>query len=311
MVLNFKYEKAVSLEHAVELLQDNKHAYILSGGTNILLKIKHGQLRPGLLISVNGLKSLTEISVKEGYIHIGSCVKINDLLKSDVLEQNVPLLQKAAKEIASPEIRNMATIGGNICSVGANCGACGLPGCKALSGGGVKACKYASSADLITPLMVLDAGLLLVSGQGERRISVQDFISVDRKINLLPGELLKEIYFKEQKIGSWGYSRLSTSKAMGTTVISAAVRLDKDKDNVISRLSLALGGAFAKPVQVSDISQLVKGRPIDNNLIEDITAKAIEQLSYIDNLEMSLSYRKHMTGVLINEAIQQALGVQS
>lgn len=305
---NFAYEKPLNLEDAIKIMESRKSAHILAGGTNLLLKIKHRQLKPGVVISVGGLEELQKITEKDGYIYIGSGVKISELLKSKILRENAPLLIRAAKEIGSPEIRNMATIGGNICSVGANCGACGFPGCRSLSGGGVKACQYASSADLIVPLMALGAGLVLVSSRGERRIPVHHFISPDRGINLQPFEILKEIFFKPQSLNEWGYARLSTSKAMGVTAISIAVSLVKNKDNTCSDVSLAIGGSFKEPIKVTGIQKLVIDKTIDTHVINEIINAANQQLSYMDNLEMSLDYRKYMTGVLIKEAIKQALG---
>jgi len=310
-MLNFAYEKPVSIVNAVKLLENNKNSRVYAGGTDLLLKIKHHVLKPCLLISINNIKELLNITNKDGYIYIGSGVKINDLLENPLLHENAPLLMKAAKEIGSPEIRNMATIGGNICSVGANCGACGFPGCKALSGGGVKACQYASSADLIPPLMAMDAMLLLVGGQGERRIPVRDFITPGRKIDIAAGEILKEIYFKPQTNNTWGYSRLSTSKAMGITIILAAAVINNNEDSNFFELSLALGGSFEKPLLVTGIDRLLKDKVTAPDLIEKIIAIAMQQLSFTDNLEMSLDYRKEMTGVLIREAIVQALGAQA
>lgn len=307
-MFSFAYEKPLNLEDALKILDDRKNAHILAGGTNLLLKIKHRQLKPKIIISFGRLEELQKITTKDGYIYIGSGVKINNLLKNKVLRENAPLLVRAAKEIGSPEIRNMATIGGNICSVGANCGACGFPGCRSLSGGGIKACKYASSADLIPPLMALGAGLLLVSSRGERRIPVQDFISAGGKINLQTGEILKEIYFKPQNGDDWGYTRLSTSKAMGITVVSVAAKLVKNENNTFSELSLALGGSFERPLKVAGINQLIKDKTVNSDLIKEIIDHTIQQLSYIENLEMSLDYRRYMTGVLIKEAIEQALG---
>ncbi|MBF7084465.1 xanthine dehydrogenase family protein subunit M [Desulfallas sp. Bu1-1] len=310
-MLTFAYEKPESLEQALKLLEGGNNARVMAGGTDLVLKLKHRQLKPGLVVGIGRIKELQYLTEKEGSIYIGAGVKINELLNSSLLKDRAPLLLRAAKEIGSPEIRNMATIGGNICSVKANCGACGLPGCRSMSGGGVGPCKYASHADLIPPLMALDAGLVLVGSQGERNIPLQEFALGDKKINLKAGEILKEIYFKAQDNSGWGYSRLSTAKAMGIAAISVAVTLQKNEDNTCSAISLAIGGSFRKPVKVDRIQQLIENKYINEDIIEKIIHTCIEQLEYTENLYMSVDYRRAMTGVLIKEAIQQALGAQT
>lgn len=307
----FAYEKPDSLEQALKLLEEGKSARVMAGGTDLVLKLKHHQLKPSLVIGIGRIKELQYIVEKEGNIHIGAGVKISELLDSSLLKERAPLLLRAAREIGSPEIRNVATIGGNICSVRANCGACGLPGCKSMSGGGVVPCKYASHADLIPPLVALDAGLVLVGSRGERNIPLQEFVLGDRKINLKPGEILKEIYFKPQDNLGWGYSRLSTAKAMGIAAIAVAVTLQKNEDNTCAAMSVAIGGSFRKPVKVDGIQQLIENKYIDEDIIEHIIHTSIEQLEYTENLYMSVDYRRAMTGVLIKEAIQQALGAQT
>lgn|GEM_PF-294565 len=309
-MLTFAYEKPDSLEQAFKLLEGGNKAQVMAGGTDLVLKIKHRQLRPGLLVAIGKIKELQYLAKKEATICIGAGVKISELLHSNLLKEHAPLLLRAAREIGSPEIRNMATIGGNICSVKANCGACGFPGCKSMSGGGVKPCVYASHADLVPPLLALDAGLILAGSQGERTVPLQEFVLGDKKINLKAGEILKEIQFKAQDNLGWGYSRLSTAKAMGIAAIAVAVTVKKSEKSPCSNISMAVGGSFRKPVKITNIQQLVENNSITEDIIKMMIPICIKQLEYTDNLYMTFDYRRAMTGVLIREAIQQALGVK-
>lgn len=308
--MKFAYERAESLGQALELQGGKPGACFLAGGTNLLLRIKHRRLKPSHVISIARLKELVFIREEGGYIRIGAGVKINDLIASGLLNDKAPLLIRAAGEIGSEEVRNMATIGGNICSVGANCGACGVPGCGSLSGGGVKACHYASSADLIPPLLALDAGLVLAGAQGDRHVMLRDFLPGARKTGIKPGEILKEIQIRPREGGGWGYARLATARAMGITVVSAAAVLYHGPDGTCRDLSLAVGGSFEKPVKVEGIDQMAGGRKLDQETIERIISAAGRQLSYSMNLKMSEDYRRHMTGILIRQAIEQAQGAE-
>ncbi|MGI6630578.1 MAG: FAD binding domain-containing protein [Bacillota bacterium] len=307
-MFKFGYEKASSLADALRILDGRNNAHLLAGGTDVLLKIRHRQLRPRLLVSINRLEELRYIKSDNEYIRIGAGIKINELLENELLLKTSPLLIRAAGGIGSPEVRNMATIGGNICSAGANCGTCGYPGCTTLSGGGVIPCRYASSADLIPPLLAMKAKLLLVSNNGERSLDLDDFVLGNRKTGIERGEILKEVSFKAQENVGWGYACLNTKEAMGVTVISIAMVLSRNLDNTCSRMSLAIGGAFERPVKVRDLKRLVQNKSIDMNLIEDITDLAIRQLNYTENLKMSVDYRRKMTGILIKDVIKQAMG---
>jgi CO/xanthine dehydrogenase FAD-binding subunit len=310
MAIEFDYAKASSLEDALKLLEGRNDAYLLAGGTDLMLKIKHGQLKPGLVVSVGKLEELQIIAQKEGYIRIGAGVKINELIKSQLLRENAALLLRAAAEIGYPEVRNMATIGGNIGCAGANCGACGLPGCRSMSGGGQRVCKYASFADLITPLMALDAGLRLVTGKGERTVSIREFLKEYRKTKFSAGEILKEIFFKKQDGIGWGYARLSTAGTMGIPVISVAMTASKNADNTCQAMSLAIGGSTKKTIWIDGLDPLVENQAVNEDIINKIIHTSFRKISFTENLYMSIDYRKAMTGVLIREATVQALGHQ-
>lgn len=307
ILFNFRYQRAASLEEALALQGGETGAHFLAGGTNLMLRIKHGQLKPAVVIAIGRLKELQYIREEAGFIRVGAGVKISELIGSGLLGEKAHLLITAAREIASPEVRNMATVGGNICSAGINCGACGNPGCPGLSGGGAAPCRNASSADLIPPLLALGAGLRLAGRDRKRDLKMEDFLPGGRKTALNPGEILEEIYFPPQR-GGWGYSRLGTARAMGVTVVAAAVTLVKNRDRSCGGISLALGGSFEKPVKVSGIEQLAVDRKIDRELIAKITAIAGDQLRYTESLKMPEDYRRLMTGVLIREAIEQARG---
>lgn len=307
----FMYERAESLQHALSLLQSRKKAYLFAGGTNLLLKIRHGQLKPNLLVGVGHLTDWQYIRVDaDRILRLGAGTKINDLLKSVLVKQHAPLLHRAAREIGSPEVKNMATVGGNICSAAANCGACGLPGCKTLSGSGsVLPCRYAAFADLILPLMAMEAKLLLCSPEGEKTLPLKKFLD-GLKITGTGESILLEIFFPIKESVTSGYARLATGKTMGITVLAAAASVQKNSAGTCSRLSLALGGAsLQKPVAVTGIDQFVNDETIDETVVDRVIAAVIPQLPYQDNLQYSLHYLMERSKTLIRNAIMEAVGM--
>lgn len=307
-MIEFAYEKAESIQHALSLIESHKNAYLYAGGTDLLLKIKHGQAKPNLLVGIGHLKELQYVreDTENQTLHIGAGTKIDELLKNQLIQKHAGLLLRAGREIGSMEIKNMATVGGNICSVGANCGACGLPGCKTLSGGGnVKPCQYASFADLILPLMVLDAKLLFAGKEGEKTLSLREFLP---RAKNKTRTLLKEICLNINDNEFWGYARMATNNTMGVTLVAAAVNFISNNDKSCAKMILAVGGAsLQSPLVVNGVDEIVRNKLIDKDIIEKIIAEAIPQLSYLDNLQFSLGYIVARSKILISEAIVEAV----
>ena len=134
-MLNFTYFKANNMDELFQKLRDKRSgAVIWAGGTDLMLKLKHNRLHPQFVVDISDIKELGGITVENNHLHIGSCVKLAEIVKNKLVKDYAPLLARFAELIGSMEIRNIGTIGGNICSSRANCGVCYQPGCKAMTG---------------------------------------------------------------------------------------------------------------------------------------------------------------------------------
>jgi CO/xanthine dehydrogenase FAD-binding subunit len=285
----FRYEKVLNLEDALGLAgTDNRR--ILAGGTDLLLKMKHGTARPQALLDISKIEELSHIREDGKYIRIGACVRVDELLKNDLLCSQAPILCRVAGEIGSPEVRNRGTVGGNLCSARANCGTCFLPGCKSMTGDRtVRPCQNASYSDLLLPLAAYGASVVLKREKGERTVPVRQFLRSNGTLELNIDEILSEIYFPKPVADGWGYARLRHPPAMGLPFLCVIAASRNDA------FDLTVGGS----TKYIHTFEKVVGR--------GMTGKIASELLFNESLYFSQDYRKKITPVFISEAMEYAI----
>lgn len=284
---NFTYTKINSKDELLRVL-DEKKGRIWAGGTDLMLKLKHGMVRPQSVFDISNVKEFCSISENEDYIHIGSCVKLSALLKNVLIKESAPLLAKFAGEIGSMEIRNVGTVGGNICASRANCGICFLPGCRAMTGdNAAQACRNSSYADLLLPLIAYNASVVIISRAGERRVAVKDFFKGSGFIDLKPNEVLAEVLLRKVKGKSWGVAELRQPVKMGFPYISV---IAKRNGNVYD---LTIGGSTKQVYTLNSVHQAG---------VEDLCIN----VKFVNTLKLSEKYRKETLSAVIREAINSS-----
>lgn len=225
-----------SLLEALRFLRDSD-CYIMSGGTDLMVQ-KHvsKELLPNFdkdVLYVMGIKELDYIKKdEEGKIHIGATTRFVEIEKSPLVPE---IYKKVIKEIASPNIRNMATMAGNIANA-------------------------SPAGDSIVPLVIDNAELVLASLKGERVVLVKDFILGVRKTDLKGDEMIKEIIIKPQEL-TYFYKKVGSRKAESITKISfmGAYRIE---NNIIRDLRIAFGSVNVKVSRNLDLESRIKGQDI-------------------------------------------------
>lgn len=225
-----------SLLEALRFLRDSD-CYIMSGGTDLMVQ-KHvsKELLPNFdkdVLYVMGIKELDYIKKdEEGKIHIGATTRFVEIEKSPLVPE---IYKKVIKEIASPNIRNMATMAGNIANA-------------------------SPAGDSIVPLVIDNAELVLASLKGERVVLVKDFILGVRKTDLKGDEMIKEIIIKPQEL-TYFYKKVGSRKAESITKISfmGAYRIE---NNIIRDLRIAFGSVNVKASRNLDLESRIKGQDI-------------------------------------------------
>lgn len=277
----YAYCKPATLEEAWQLFDKHPNGRFIAGGTDLMTRIKAREIRPPALISLRSIVGLSGIK-QDGCISIGAMTTITDLLQSPLLQDKAPVLLEACKRLGSIQIRNMATIGGNLC----NASPC---------------------ADTATPLLVLQAGLKVRGPKGVKEIKLIDFFKGPGECRLSFDEVLEEISFdpipKDAKTMFFKKGRVG----MDLAVVSLAMFL-KFEDHRCTKARLAAGSVAPYPIRLLTVEQLLEGRVFTKQLIDEASNLASTSVSPISDVRASEEYRRHMVGVYVKRGLEELSG---
>ena len=267
---------------AVKLLAEHgEQAAILAGGTDLVAELNYYEVAPSALLYIGGL-GLDYIKKEDGKLVIGAGTTAAQLLTSDLVAEHVGVLADAAKTHGSPAIRTAATIGGNLGTA-------------------------SPAGDLIPPLMVMDAEVLLVSAEGERVVALKDFFTGPGETVRAPSELIVEIHVPLLP-GKAAFEKIGRRKAQQCSIASTAVRLEMDGD-VCKDARIVLGSMAPVPLRCTEAEALITGKTLDEGLIAKCAAKAISESTPIDDQRATAWYRTKAGTALVARALTQAAGV--
>lgn len=272
------------LNEAIQMLCDNPKLKIIAGGTDLLIDMRNGKIEDAELLSLRKIKGLDEIKLLSNEtVSIGAMTSFSQLFRSDIINKYIPLLSESAVSMGGPQIRNMATIGGNICN-------------------------GAVSADSAPTLFCLNAELLLESALGKRKIPIQDFYEGPGKVRLGRGEILTDILITkanyDQMTGN--YIKYCSRKAMDIAIISVAVVCNVE-NGIFNDLRIALGVAGPTPIRCSEAEAFAIGKSIKSDTIEKIAHYAVKSSKARDSWRGSKAYREHLIEVLTQRAILETI----
>ena len=275
-----------SVEEALRLKKEHPQALILAGGSDILIKIREGKLAGCDLISIYGLDELRGICLEEdGNILIRPLTSFTDVTMHPVIKEKVPVLGEAVDQVGGPQIRNIGTIGGNICN-------------------GV------TSADSASTLKAYEAVLELASLDGIRLLPYEQFNLGAGKVDLREGEILTGIRIpKESWENTYGfYIKYAMRKAMDIATLgcSVNVRLSKDKQH-IDRLRIAYGVAAPTPIRAVTAEASAKGHALDEALLEAVAEGALADVNPRTSWRASKEFRLQLVKELARRATKTAI----
>ena len=282
----FEYHPAESLEEALAVLaQAGPEAFVLAGGTDLLLDMKHG-LKPGLVVDLGGIAELARFGLGQDEIRIGPLATHAALTADRRLADSVPVLTQALGLIGSWQIRNVATLGGNLCHA-------------------------SPAADSAGPLLALGARVEAVGPKGSREIPLGQFFTGPGQTSLLPGELLKEIVIPRPASGAVGrYLKLMRKHAVDLALLGVAVQLVPDSAGErIESAAIGLGGLAPTPIRAAEAEGLLTGLSLDQaeKAIGQAARAAVAASSPIDDVRASASYRKTVTEVYVRRGLSEVL----
>jgi len=266
------------LEEACALLSDDGDAKALAGGTALLTLIKHGIFIPKTLVNLKKIGGMSGIDYdRQRGLRIGALTTIYDVESSPLVRQYYPWLAEACHVVANIRIRNMATIGGNLAHG-----------------------DYQS--DPPTALVALDAGVELTRRTGTRQMKLSEFLLGSYETALQPGELLSALVVPPPDNWRGTYVKFTTgsSEERPCAGIAALVRMEQ---GVCRDLRLVVGAVSPRPVRIHHAEEFARGKEITEAVLQTISAEASRAVDPIDDLRGSVSYKRHLVGVLVRRAL--------
>ena len=275
------YFRAESLEEALELISKLDDVKVIAGGTDVIIDLKIGRYRVRNLVDISRIEELRGIEDRGDYVVVGAATKLQEIVESPVIRAKAPVLAEAVREMGSWQVRNVATIGGNLCNA-------------------------SPAADTAPPLMVLGARLRLVSLSGVREVPVEEFFLGPRKTVLGRGELLKEVVIPYVRRAGTSYIKLGRRNAFTLSIVSVAT-LVRVEDGVFSDVRVALNSVAPKPVRAASVEAALKGRAVSEDVIREAAAEVVKDISPISDVRASAEYRAAMSQVLVKDSILKSL----
>jgi carbon-monoxide dehydrogenase medium subunit len=273
----FEHYAPDSIEELLEMLKSKPNAKLIAGGTDLLLQMKQGTAQPETVISLKNVEELRGFSVSKNGYRLGAGMTLRGITRSNELTQNFPGLVYAAGVVASEQIRTLATLGGNICNA-------------------------SPSADMVPPLIALDAVVQLVSNQGQRDLSLSDFFKGPGESVLKSGEIMHSIFLPHPS-GNMIYSKHAPRKFMDLAVVGVAVRLAK-KNGKINEARVALGAVGPVPFRAEKTEALLAGQALTTELMLEAGEMAAGECVPIDDIRGSAWYRKRMVKVHVRRNLE-------
>lgn len=317
----FEYLAPATLDEAVGLLADaDRPASIVGGGTDLFPKMKRRQLMPERLVSLSEIPDLRGIRVDEsGACIIGASTLLPEVEASPVVPA---VLAEAAGEVASPQIRNSATLGGNLC-LDTRCNYIDMSeGWRRASGYCMKdggevcwvaprtdRCWAVSSSDLAPVAIALEGSVRLVGTRGERVIPVEDLYRDDGMAHLTRAadEILVELIIPPQP-GPAVYHKLRRRGSIDFPILGVAAAGRFDDSGTCEAARLVLGAVGSSPRRATEAEEFLAGRRLDEETIEEAARIANNPVRPYDNTDLGSRYRKWMIVVFVARALRDLSG---
>jgi len=304
----FDYFKPKTLEEALTLLnQYGDKAKLIAGGTDVIVMIKQKKMAPEVLISLREIPGLDRMEYN-GFLKIGPMVTHRAIEKSETIRKHFSALSDAVDVLGSVQIRNVGTIGGNICTA-------------------------APSADTASPLLALGAQVRLKSLKGERTLPLEQFFTGPGETVLEKGEILTEIFIpKPLPHTSSAYWKHQRRQALDLPILGVAVLLSLDRstvtcsdllctaspistilhslegDEVVCKeVRIALSVAAPTPMRATKAENLLRGKRMSDELLEEVAETAAKEAQPRDTIRGEAWYRRDMIRVLVRRMVMRGI----
>jgi carbon-monoxide dehydrogenase medium subunit len=278
----FQYHAPASVTEAVQLLNEHGvEAAILAGGTDLIPKMKQALLKPHHVINLKHIPELAGVREEAEQIRIGTLTRLRDLERSIIVTEKLPLLHEAVSAIGSVQIRNMATVGGNLCNA-------------------------SPAADSAQALISLDAKANIAGPSGERSIELESFFTGPGKTVLGRGEFLANLTLPYPEAGARGAFIKLGRTSLDLATVSIAVNAKMKKETAES-IRVVMGAVAPTPLRLRNVEQQLTKKKLTVETIEEAGRLVSESIKPISDIRGTAEYRRLASKGLAIEALTRIL----
>lgn len=277
------YHRPSSVNDALALKSADPSARFIAGGTDLLVQLRKRKLAPAPLISLRGIRELSGVVADDRVVRIGATTPLAELLRHELVRAELRALGHSLWSLASQQIRNVGTVGGNLCNA-------------------------SPAADTAPPLLVLDASVELVGQGGARTLPLASFLTGPGKTALQAGELLSAVVVPRPSRGAQSAFMRQGRVAMDLSLASVAAFVSVVDNRQAPVVRLAAGAVGPVPMRLPRAEAALHGRPLDAAALVAAAEVAAEEVTPITDLRASAQYRRRLVRVLTERALRLALG---
>jgi 4-hydroxybenzoyl-CoA reductase subunit beta len=321
---SFEFHAPPDLARAAALLAASPdETMLLAGGTDLLPNMKRRQQTPRRLVALRQIAALGRLEPREDGLAIGAAVTLSAIVADRHLRETCTGLWQAAAQVATPHLRNMGTVGGNLC-LDTRCtyydqsaewrkaiGYCmKKDGETCWVATSSPKCLAVSSTDTAPALLALGASVRLVSVAGDRHLPVADLFHNDgmRYLTRRPDEILAEVVVPDQTGWTSRYWKVRRRGSFDFPTASVAVAIRRDRAGVVTGARLALGAVASRPLLSDKAAALLTGRPLTDEAIAEAAEAAYEIAKPMDNTDFTIVWRKRMVRAIVGYALRDVRG---
>ncbi len=283
--ISFLYE-AKDVKDAIKRLSENPNSEIISGGTDVLIRVREGKDAGMGLVSIHNIQELKGVKLEsDGSIVIGAGTSFHDITYNEIIQKHIPSLGEAVNTVGGPQVRETGTIGGNICN-------------------------GATSADSASTMTALQADIVLEGPNGERIVNIKDFYTGPGKTVRDRCEVCKCFIIKKENYENYYgyYFKYGKRKSLeiATLGCSVLVKLNSSKD-AIEDVKIAYGVAAPTPSRAPSAEEFAKGKKLSENFIDEFGEKALSDMKPRDSWRASKEFREQLIKEMARRSLVNAI----
>lgn len=253
----------------------------IAGGTDMVVDVRSRRAKPDVLVALQHIPELQGVVRENGMIRLGARTTVTELLQNPLIADHADIARQAAQVFANPMVRNLATVGGNVGSA-------------------------SPAGDIITPLLALDAEVELLSENGGRKLSLENFLVGPRKTVRRLDEIIVALRFvRPAPHSGHAFYKLGLRQADAISIINVAVLLERDGP-LVGDVRIALGAVSPTPIRAHQAESILRGKTFTDSEAREAARIASDEAAPIDDLRAGAEYRRRMVRVYAERMLQQA-----